>query len=658
MLSIFGGGSSGPSSLSQSKWPEKLKKQISIFDRDEKNLIGQLLSAGQEHLFENWDDINNNDDLKHEMLASIKKLHTSTSSTGGLFAYLKRAKELLAASQRGDNPFDGWLPEVPDGVSLNPEHDSYYEYEDEGLKELGHVGFVLVAGGLGERLGYHDIKVALPVEMTTRTSYLEWYIQQILAIQTRYGNGRKLPLAIMVSDDTEAKTVALLKRNSYFGMDEQHVHIMKQEKVAALIDNDARMATKDNYTIDSKPHGHGDVHALMYSSGTASAWYRSGTRYVVFFQDTNGLSFKTLPAMIGVSKKLGLEVNSLAVPRVAKQAVGAITKLVRADNGKEMTINVEYNQLDPLLRATINNNGDTNDSNTGLSPFPGNINQLVFKMGPYMRNLFNTGGIMTEFVNPKYADKERTRFKKPTRLECMMQDYPKILSSAAKVGFTMAPSWLCYSPCKNNAKDAAEMAKNGVPGGSAVTAEADQYNVNSKLLRIFGCTVDEPGESYWKGIPAKLGPAIVFHPNFAIFPGEIKAKFPQPQQISISSRSTLIVDGVNVRVENIRLDGALRLVTSGSGELEVHCDHRKITKNRGYRFVSGPGWCNDDEVIAMRGYMVEREDEDVSIAGDGQKMVFADHTDLEQTVTMKYYLSRIIYERGKKEECCNVCSIM
>ena len=65
MLSIFGGGSSGPSSLSQSKWPEKLKKQISIFDRDEKNLIGQLLSAGQEHLFENWDDINNNDDRRY-----------------------------------------------------------------------------------------------------------------------------------------------------------------------------------------------------------------------------------------------------------------------------------------------------------------------------------------------------------------------------------------------------------------------------------------------------------------------------------------------------------------------------------------------------------------------------------------------------------------
>jgi hypothetical protein len=30
-----------------------------------------------------------------------------------------------------------------------------------------------------------------------------------------------------------------------------------------------------------------------------------------------------------------------------------------------MTVNVEYNQLDPLLRATINPQGDVNDAKTG-----------------------------------------------------------------------------------------------------------------------------------------------------------------------------------------------------------------------------------------------------------------------------------------------------
>ncbi len=43
--------------------------------------------------------------------------------------------------------------------------------------------------------------------------------------------------------------------------------------------------------------------------------------------------------------------NSLCVPRRAGEAAGAITKLTHVD-GRTITINVEYNQLDPLLRAT------------------------------------------------------------------------------------------------------------------------------------------------------------------------------------------------------------------------------------------------------------------------------------------------------------------
>lgn len=147
-----------------------------------------------------------------------------------------------------------------------------------------------------------------------------------------------------------------------------------------------------------------------------------------------GPSFFALAAQLGVSISLDLDVNSMAIPRVAKQAVGAITKLVKKDsNGNiesNITVNVEYNQLDPLLRANGFADGDVNDSVTGFSPYPGNINQLLFKLEPYVRNLKANHGIMSEFVNPKYVDPvERSVFKKPTRLECMMQDYPKCLTA-------------------------------------------------------------------------------------------------------------------------------------------------------------------------------------------------------------------------------------
>jgi UDP-sugar pyrophosphorylase len=60
--------------------------------------------------------------------------------------------------------------------------------------------------------------------------------------------------------------------------------------------------------------------------------------------------------------------------------------------------------------------GDVNDA-SGYSPFPGSINQLVLKLSTYERQLTATGGVIAEFVNPKFKDSGRTAFKKPTRFD-------------------------------------------------------------------------------------------------------------------------------------------------------------------------------------------------------------------------------------------------
>lgn len=42
--------------------------------------------------------------------------------------------------------------------------------------------------------------------------------------------------------------------------------------------------TKDRYKIQAKPHGHGDIHALMYTQGVAKQWEDSGIKWTIFFQ--------------------------------------------------------------------------------------------------------------------------------------------------------------------------------------------------------------------------------------------------------------------------------------------------------------------------------------------------------------------------------------
>lgn len=279
-----------------------------MFDKEEDAMVQLLMSLDQAHLFDDWDKLGKKDKYKHEFLAQCKKLNDSYP--GGLEAYITRARVLLQAAKNGENPLDGWRPYVPSGNKVDPMSSNFKYLEELGMKELGSVGFILVAGGLGERLGFNGIKVALPTQTVTQKSYLDLYCTQILAIEQRYAPlGLKLPLAIMVSDDTASKTIDLLTQNNYFGLEKEQVTIMKQEKVAALISVDAKIAKVGKYCIDSKPHGHGDVHSLMHSTGTAEKWKEQGIKWCVFFQDTNGLSINALAMMLGVSVSMKLEVS-------------------------------------------------------------------------------------------------------------------------------------------------------------------------------------------------------------------------------------------------------------------------------------------------------------------------------------------------------------
>ena len=101
----------------------------------------------------------------------------------------------------------------------------------------------------------------------------------------------------------------------------------------------------------TKPHGHGDIHFLLHSSGTARRWHADGVAWLHFFQDTNTLYFSNFLATLGVSATHEIAVNLVSCPRKAKEAVGAVCKLSHDDGVRTMVCNVEYNQLEPMLLA-------------------------------------------------------------------------------------------------------------------------------------------------------------------------------------------------------------------------------------------------------------------------------------------------------------------
>jgi len=293
-----------------------------------------------------------------------------------------------------------------------------------------------------------------------------------------------------------------------------------------------------------------------------------------------------------LSEKNNFEVNSIVVPRKPGEAVGAICNLSKP-NEKPLTINVEYNQLDALFKSM---GGEKIDEH-GFSIYPGNINCLVFSVPEYLQILTETQGCIAEFINPKYEDTTKTKFKTPTRLECMMQDYPKLLKTNDRVGVTQIDKKFCFSACKNDIKTAQAKWKGGLPPESASSCEFDFYKVNEEILKIAGVEIDPAtGVKSLGGIEYNYGPKIVLHPSFGLTLKDIKKKI--VGKVHISSNSTVVLDG-DITLDNVKVDGSLWVETN---EPIVLKDKEFIDKNYIHFEEINPLEGDHPEYLAIRGY--------------------------------------------------------
>ena len=558
-----------------------LQANLENFSEAQQALINELIEAGQSHLFTDWDLPGSHDAAKSDFLATLEKINGNYP--GGLTGYISNSQKLLGEAKAGNNPFEGLTPEQPSKVDLSSFGADYDRYEALGVKQFEKTGIVLVAGGLGERLGYNGIKLDIAVETLQSTSYLAHYAACIKAMEARMANPRALPFIIMVSQDTGPKTLETLEANQYFGLKKEQVHILQQELVPAIADNNGSLALKSTYELILKPHGHGDIHMLLYTSGLAKKLANKGIEHFMFIQDTNGQALNALPAALGVSVEEGYDFNSIAVNRVPGEAVGGLAKLVGQDT--ELTLNVEYNQLDPLLRATVSPEGDI-PNEQGFSMFPGNINILCIRLASYVRILEASQGIIAEFVNPKYADEAKTTFKKPTRLETMMQDLPKLFGPDEKVGVSIFAREWSFSANKNNIADAAAKHAAGSPPESSATAENDFYMAGRTRLQEAGVKIINAEQELILGVPFTLGPKVILRPSFAMTLAEGRDKV---KGGSLSGDSTLILDGQDITLENIELSASSALIVKA-------CPGAKVTvkgsfSNKGFELVK----LSDDE---------------------------------------------------------------
>lgn len=586
---------------------------------DQKAQTQLLVQNGQAHVFKNWSTLSKA--TKDAFLLQIAEFQAGYP--GGVESYVTKARQLLAKSQTGDNPYEGYDVAPPaSSVCFTDGPEEFKHYETLGMQNIGQTAFVLVAGGLGERLGYNGIKISLPWETESGKAFLQVYIEHLLAYQThaRLSDEKVvIQLGIMTSGDTHDLTMKLLTDFKYFGAEPSQVTVFKQGLVPALEDNDAHFQVTEEGSLVSKPHGHGDVHMLLYQQEIVRNWQRDhGVQWLMFFQDTNGLIFRAIPGALGVSVEKKLIMNYVCSTRRQGDAVGAITTLTRQAEGKgdeslpdALTINVEYNQIKGLL-------GDIPEPEVnGFSVYPGNTNSLVFSVTEYLAVLDKTRGVISEFVNPKYQPGSTTQFVKPTRLECMMQDFPKLLTTAdaTRVGFSQFPAWTSFSPVKNALAGAAAKQRSGNNPECAVTGEISNYVWNRNIMHRAGVNFTGSVEQKsFGGVTVDMAARISLAPAMGSTQEQVAAKF--PGDVSITTKSSLVVDGAGeVYFENLTLDGRLSITACAGARVTVNAMN---LSNAGWSWTEVDATTESDPAMAIRAFnVVKGESADYVISTPG-----------------------------------------
>lgn len=147
--------------------------------------------------------------------------------------------------------------------------------------------------------------------------------------------------------------------------------------------------------------------------------------------------------------------------------------------------------------------------------------------------------------------------------------------------------------------------KGGKAPGTMSSAESDKYIQNQRKLKMAGVDMDVTEEEDLvpiAGIPVTPGPRIILCPGFAITQQEVMQKI---EGGKITKRSSLVLEGEDLKVKNLDLDGAL--VTRAGHDCDVTVDGL-VVRNKGYEVEEVPEGANVPEEVAIRGYTMSKHE--------------------------------------------------
>jgi UDP-N-acetylglucosamine/UDP-N-acetylgalactosamine diphosphorylase len=308
-------------------------------------LAARLSMMGQQHLLAFWDQLAADqrsqlaqqiEAIDVELFRQLKQEHRTHDAADG-----NEKSRWAALAARAKPPpamrLDG------SGVSFTPDQ---ARAKGTDLLRAGQVGMILVAGGLGTRLGFDQPKGMFPLAPLSGRTLFQIIFEQLQAVGRRYGV--RIPLYVMTSPATDEVTRRYLQQHRWFGVPHEDARIFCQATMWAVDDRFERILMQSPDSLFLGPDGHGGMLAALQKSGSLADADKRGVKHFFYGQIDNPL--------LQVCDELFLGSHVLAQSEMTTQVVRKRDPLERVGNvvsvqGKVQVI--EYSDLpDEFARQT------------------------------------------------------------------------------------------------------------------------------------------------------------------------------------------------------------------------------------------------------------------------------------------------------------------
>lgn len=285
----------------------------------------KLEKYGQLHVLQYYDDLSGYE--KEALLAQIENTD---------FEVLKQCGRKAELNPRGViTPIEVMqLPEI------EAKRKTYTQIGLEAIR-AGRVGAVLLAGGMGTRLGSDAPKGVYNIGVTKEVFIFQRLIENLLDVVHMADTW--IPLYVMTSDKNHDATVSFFREKDHFGYDPGHITFFMQD-MAPASDYDGKVYMEEKYKMATSPNGNGGWFLSMKKWGVADQVKAAGVEWLNVFAVDNVLQRIADPCFVGAVIDTDSAVGAKVVRKNAPdEKVGAMC----LEDGRPSI--VEYYDMTPEL---------------------------------------------------------------------------------------------------------------------------------------------------------------------------------------------------------------------------------------------------------------------------------------------------------------------